>query len=219
MLRVLHVLGALDMGGIENFLMNIYRNIDRNKIQFDFVINDRNKEDIFENEIEQLGGKIYKIPSIIDRGHFIYFKNLRKIFKTNNYKIVHSHYNMVSGFILKEAKKSGIKVRISHSHNTYDSSLSSIGVKNIYKRYSRYLITRYATHRFACSEEAGKWLFKGDGFEVIKNGIDISKFLFNEKIREKIRKKLGIEKNTYAIVNIGRLTAQKNHFLDRKSVV
>lgn len=212
MLRVLHVLGTLDMGGIENFLMNVYRNIDRNKIQFDFVINDRGKEDIFEKEIINLGGKIYKIPPIIKVGHFRYFKVLREIFQKNNYNIVHSHYNMVSGFILKEAKKCGIKVRISHSHSTYDNSLNSIGLKNIYKRYSRYLIARYATHKFACSEEAGKWLFKGKNFEIIKNGIDISKFSFNNKIREKIREKFGISKNTYTIVNIGRMNISKNHF-------
>ena len=111
-IRVLHILGTMDMGGIENFLMNIYRNIDRTKIQFDFIINDRGKEDIFENEIKKFGGKIYKIPSIVDSGHYSYLKNLRNILNKNNYKIVHSHYNMVSGFILREAQKCGIKIRI-----------------------------------------------------------------------------------------------------------
>lgn len=212
MLRVLHILGTLDMGGIENFLINIYRIIDRNKIQFDFVINDRKKEDIFEKEIKELGGKIYKIPSIVEGGHFQYFRSLRKILKENNYKIVHSHYNMVSGFILKEAKKCDVKIRIAHSHNIYDSSLNYINLKSLYKRYSRYLLTKYATHRFACSEEAGQWLFKRKKFEIIKNGIYVSKFLFSEGIREKIRENVGIEKNIYAIVNVGRLTTQKNHF-------
>ena len=88
MLRVLHVLGTLDMGGIENFLMNIYRNIDRNKIQFDFVINDREKEDIFEKEVRSLGGKIYKIPPIVKVGHFKYFKSLREILQKNNYVLI-----------------------------------------------------------------------------------------------------------------------------------
>lgn len=209
MLRVLHVLGTLDMGGIENFLMNIYRNIDRNKIQFDFVINDREKEDIFEKEVISLGGKIYKIPSIVKVGHFKYFKSLREIFQNNNYNIVHSHYNAVSGFILREAKKVGIKNRIAHSHIAYPkySFLSKI-----YKEYSRFLILKNSTKRFACSKEAGEWLFRGKDFDIIKNGIDISKFLFNKKNREEIRKKFGVNENIYAIVNIGRMNTQKNHF-------
>lgn len=211
-IRILHVTATMDMGGIENFLMNIYRNIDRSKIQFDFVINDRKKEDIFEKEIKQLGGKIYKIPPIVTSGHFSYFKNLKKILKSNNYKIIHSHYNMVSGFILKEAKKSGIKVRISHSHNINDNSLKKIGLVSMYKKYSKYLITKYATERFACSVEAGKWLFGNKEFKVLNNGINIEKFLFNRETREKVRENLGIKKGNFAIINVARFSEQKNHF-------
>lgn len=212
MIRVLQVTGTMDMGGIENFLMNIYRNIDRNKIQFDFVINDRHKEDVFENEIKQLGGRIYKVPSIVDSGHFCYFRNLRNILKNNNYKIVHSHYNMVSGFILKEAEKCGVKIRIAHSHSVNDNSLKKISLSSIYKKYSRYLISKYATERFACSIEAGNWLFRNKDFKVLSNGINIEKFFFDIQKREKIREKLEIGKETFAIVNVARFNKIKNHF-------
>lgn len=211
-IRILHVTATMDMGGIENFLMNIYRNIDRSKIQFDFVINDRKKEDIFEKEIKQLGGKIYKIPSIVSSGHFLYFKNLRKILKSNNYQIIHSHYNMISGFILREAKKCGVKHRISHSHNTNDNSLKKISLAAIYKKYSKYLISKYATERFACSFEAGKWLFGNKEFKVLNNGINIEKFLFNREVREKVRENLGVKKGNFAIINVARFSEQKNHF-------
>lgn len=210
-IRILHITATLDMGGIENFLINVYRKIDRNIFQFDFVINDRGKKDIFEKEIEQLGGKIYKIPSIVDSGHFLYLENLKKIFESNKYQIVHSHYNMISGFILKEAKKSNIRIRIAHSHSTNDINLRKINLKNIYKRYSRYLISKYATERFACSTEAGKWLFRKSEFEIINNAIDIEKFIFNKEKRVKIRKLWNIEKDKFAIVNIARMSLVKNH--------
>ena len=209
MLRVLHVLGTLDMGGIENFLMNIYRNIDRNKIQFDFVINDREKEDIFEKEVRSLGGKIYKIPPIVKVGHFKYFKSLREILQKNNYNIIHSHYNAISGFILHEAKKVGIKNRIAHSHIAYPkySFLSKI-----YKEYSKFILKKNVTVRFACSEKAGQWLYgKKESFTVIKNGINVSKFSYNTQIREEKRKELNINSDEIVLGHIGRFTKQKNH--------
>lgn len=103
-IRVLQITGGMNMGGIENFIMNVYRNIDRTKVQFDFLIHQEEKQ-IFENEILSLGGKVYRIPSFRKVGHFGYLKELRKFFKNHKeYKIVHSHYNAVSGIILREAK-------------------------------------------------------------------------------------------------------------------
>lgn len=211
MLRVLHVLGTLDMGGIENFLMNIYRNIDRNKIQFDFVINDREKEDIFEKEIISLGGKIYKIPPIVKVGHFKYFKALRDIFQKNNYSIVHSHYNAISGFILHEAKKVGIKNRIAHSHIALDKNCNYKGLVGLYKKYSKSLINKNSTLRFACSKKAGEWLYDKEKFQVINNGIITKNYIFNPKIRELKRKELNIKENEIIIGHIGRFNLQKNH--------
>ena len=210
-IRILHVTATMDMGGIENFLINIYRIIDRNKVQFDFVINDRKKEDIFEKEIKELGGKIYKIPSIVEGGHFQYFKSLRKILKENNYMIVHSHYNMVSGFILREAKKCDVKIRIAHSHNTNDQNLKKFNLINAYKRVSKFLINKNATLKFACSKEAGEWLYSKNRFEIIKNGIVTKNYIFNENIRKLKREELKIEKEEIVLGHIGRFDLQKNH--------
>ena len=115
-LRVLHVVVNMNRGGAETLIMNLYRNIDRSKIQFDFLTC---KEGVFDSEIEALGGKIHRIPYITDTGHFKYIKELNNFFSINqHYKIVHSHMDKMSGFVLRSAKKKGIPIRISHSHNT-----------------------------------------------------------------------------------------------------
>lgn len=209
-IRVLQIVGGMNMGGIENFLMNIYRNIDRNRVQFDFFIH--NDEDaIFEREINELGGRVYKIPHITKSGHFQYIKNLRDFFEEHTeYKIVHCHRDELNGLVLKEVKRANIKVRIAHSHNTYPKYSSLIG--KLYKNYYLSQINKYSTKNFACSEVAGKWMFgKNGNFEIIKNGIDIKKFEYNEEIRKLKREELGLKDDEIVITHIGRFVLQKNH--------
>lgn len=210
-LRILQITGTMNMGGIENFLINLYRCIDRSKIQFDFIINDTGKENIFEKEIEILGGKIFKIPSIVNKGHFAYIKTLRKIFRENNYQIVHSHYNTISGFILNEAKKCGIKNRIAHSHTAPGKDIRYTRLSGFYKMYSKSLINKNSTLRFACSKEAGQWLYGNNDFKIIKNGIIAKKYIYDIKIRENKRKELNLLKNDIVISHIGSFSDVKNH--------
>lgn len=206
-IRILQITGGMNMGGIENFIMNIYRNIDRNKIQFDFLIHQEEKQ-IFEDEINFLGGKVFRIPSLAKVGHFKYLKGLRDFFLSHQeYQIIHSHYNTISGIILKEARKCSIKNRISHSHTAYPKYKL---LESIYKNYSKYLLRKNATEYLACSKEAGEWLYgKNKKFKIIKNGIDINKFLFDEKIRKSEREKLGMKE--FSILCLGRLSKEKNH--------
>lgn len=207
-LRVLHVTGGLNMGGIENFLINIYRNIDRSKIQFDFLIHSTEQQ-FFEKEILNLGGKIYRISSLKKVGYILYKRELKEFFKNHTeYNIIHSHYNEVSGMILEACDNN--KYRIAHSHAAYPK------YSNIFiKLFAKYLIIKLnsnCTYRFACSREAGKWLYgKNKEFEVLKNGIEVKRFLFNKNFREKIRKELNILENEIALVNVARLSYQKNH--------
>lgn len=106
-IRVLHVVGGMNQGGTENFLMNLYRNIDRNKIQFDFLVN---RKGIFDEEIKNLGGIVYYIPALQKVGQIKYTKNLDDFFKQHKeYKIVHSHINQVTGLILERANKARYK--------------------------------------------------------------------------------------------------------------
>ncbi|HZH58317.1 MAG TPA: glycosyltransferase family 1 protein [Metabacillus sp.] len=207
-IRVLHVVVNMNRGGAETLIMNLYRNIDRSKIQFDFLTC---KEGVFDQEILNLGGKIHRIPYITDGGHFHYIKNLKQFFKANNhYKIVHSHMDKMSGFVLKSAKKAGIPVRIAHSHNT--QSEGGFAAK-LYKEYAGSNIEKAATHYLACSNLAAKWLFKNKAksSKLLKNGIDMEKFTFSKKTREKIREELGIEKDSLVLGHVGRFNHQKNH--------
>ena len=197
-------------GGVESVVMNYYRNIDRNKIQFHFLC-DEDSTDIPYEEIEKLGGKVIVIPPY--QKLFKYQKELYRIFKENNYKIVHSHINALSVFPLRIAKKAKIPVRIAHSHST---SNKKEWKKNILKMILRPLSKLYANNYFACTEYAGKWLFGKKVVErkelnVINNAIDLKKFEFNENTREDLRKELGIKEDVLVIGHVGRFMKQKNH--------
>lgn len=207
-IRVLQVIGGMNFGGAENFLMNLYRNIDRTKVQFDFLVN---REGVFDEEIKKLGGNIYYIPALQKVGPIIYVHNLKRFLKSNNYCIVHSHLNQVTGLILQTAKKCGVKVRIAHCHSSSNSAYNFI--TRIYKNYLNTKINKNATDFFACSEVAAQWLFKEKANEaiIIKNAIDIERFKFNNEKRKIIRKNLNMNEDDIVIGHVGRFFAVKNH--------
>ncbi|SHH68219.1 glycosyltransferase family 1 protein [Clostridium grantii] len=207
-LRILHVVVNMNRGGAETLIMNLYRNMDRSKIQFDFLTC---KEGVFDKEILEMGGAINRIPYVTDVGHFEYIKALNKFFVTHpEYKIVHSHMDKMSGFILRAAKKAGVSMRIAHSHNT--SSEGSIAAK-MYKWYSGISINKDATQFLACSNEASKWLFgkKSRSSLVLKNGIELDDFGFSHKVRNSEREKMGLDEKAQVIGHVGRFCEQKNH--------
>ncbi|QQN82071.1 glycosyltransferase family 1 protein [Bacillus toyonensis] len=207
-LRVLHVVVNMNRGGAETLIMNLYRNIDRSKVQFDFLTC---KEGVFDEEIVKLGGEIHRIPYVTDVGHRGYIKALDNFFSTHTqYKIVHSHMDKMSGFVLRSAKKARVPVRIAHSHNT--SSEGGI-VAKIYKWYAGKSIAICATHLLACSNAAARWLFadKANVARILKNGIDCDRFLFCPDIRKQVREELQIEKDALVIGHVGRFAHQKNH--------
>ena len=207
---VAHIMGKWNGGGVESVVMNYYKNIDRNRIQFHFLC-DEDSTDIPYEEIEKLGGKVIVIPPY--QKLFKYQKELYRIFKENNYKIIHSHINALSVFPLRIAKKAGVPIRIAHSHST---SNKKEWKKNILKMILRPFSKLYANNYFACTEYAGKWLFGKKVVErkelnVINNAIDLKKFEFNENTREDLRKELGIKEDTLIIGHVGRFMKQKNH--------
>lgn len=211
-IRVLYVNGGImSRGGIESYMMNYYRHLDRSKIQIDFIVHGFEKG-VYDDEVISLGGKIYNIP-IKSKDYFANIRALRKIFSSGNYKIVHSHMDAMSIVVLKEAKKGGIPIRIAHSHNT--KHLTNNKVKFLLNEFARKNITKYATHLFACSRVAGEWLFGYDSMKnrkvsIINNAIDIDKFKFDEKRRKELRKEYNIE-NNFVIGHVGRFDYQKNH--------
>ena len=190
--------------------MNYYRNIDKDKIQFHFLC-DEDSTNIPYEEIEKMGGKVIIIPPY--QRLFEYQKELYRIFKENNYKIVHSHISTLSVFPLRIAKKAGVPIRIAHSHSTSNKKEWKRNlIKNILRPFSKL----YANQFFACSELSGRWLFgekafKNDKIKIINNAIDLEKFKFNKEKRNEIRKKLKIDENIILIGHIGRFVTQKNH--------
>lgn len=205
-IRVLHCFERMNRGGAESFAMNVYRKIDREKIQFDFLVSG---EGAYDEEIKSLGGRIYYISPLLKVGPVRFSKELYNFFeKDKEHKIVHSHRNKVSGLILREAKKAGITIRISHSHTTSDRGNSIIKLmKNHYQKY----VMKYSNCKIACGVEAAKYLY-GDIADVtiINNGICSENYKYSAEIREKKRKELNLE-NKFVVGTTGRLETVKNH--------
>lgn len=213
MIRVLHVVTIMNRNGLESRIMDIYRNIDRDKVQFDFLTQ-REKEGHFDEEIEKLGGHVYHMSAPNPIRFISYIRKMNMFFKEHKeYKIVHSHINTFSSWVLLAAKKEGVPVRIAHSR-TWGMEKNW---KSIFKYISKKIINIPTTHKFACSKQAGKWLFGNKGilppnhFKVIPNSIEIDKFVFNKEKRKEIRKELNLSDQEIAIIHVGRFVPQKNH--------
>jgi glycosyltransferase involved in cell wall biosynthesis len=209
-IRVLHVVRKMDFGGVQLMLMNYYRNINRNLVQFDFLVQG-NQNSTFDEEIRSLGGKIHNVTSMKDN-LIKYNKDVRRILEKNNYEIVHAHQNFANIHSLTQAHKSKIKAIISHSHNAYPEK--SV-IKQIIKKFIQYRINKISTEKYACSIKAGEWLYgkkqlKKGFVKIINNGIDSEKFKFNKEISDKVRNELKI-KNNFVIGHIGNFSNQKNH--------
>lgn len=209
-IRIAHIMGKWLGGGVEAVVMNYYRHIDRDKIQFDFICDD-DSTNIPYDEIEALSGKVILIPPY--QKVFQYQKRLKKVLREGNYQIVHSHINALSIFPLRAAKRTGVPVRIAHSHSTTNKvEWKKNLLKNALKPFSKV----YATHYFACTKHAGRWLFGDESFDkgevfILNNAIDISKFKYNPEIRTQKRAELGISDDILVIGHIGRFVQQKNH--------
>lgn len=205
-IRVLHILQRMEAGGTQALLMNIYRKIDRTKVQFDFLVVYKEKQ-FYDDEIEKLGGHVYKLSFREDLNLPKFQKDLAGFFAQHHeYKIVHCHAYTIGYFCLKAAKKAGIPVRIAHSH----SNAAVHDVKLPLKLIMQKLFTRYSTDLFACSEEAGKFAFKGKKFGIVQNAIDSQKFIADANIREEIRKAHRVE-NKFVVGHVGRMQPEKNH--------
>ena len=202
--RILQVVTYMGRGGIETMLMNHYRQIDRTKVQFDFLVHRDFRAD-FDDEIEALGGHIYRIPPM-NPISANYCKALSDFFRTHNYRVVHCHLNYMSGVVLAEAKKAGVPVRIAHAH----TASMNPGWKQYARQICKYLIPSTATHLLACSTQAGKSVFGNRTFCLMPNAIDAGAFHFSEAVRQEMRTKLGLGEH-FAVMHVGRFGAEKNH--------
>ncbi|MGY3718133.1 glycosyltransferase family 1 protein [Sutcliffiella cohnii] len=209
-IRVLQVFAQMNRGGAETMIMNLYRNIDRSRVQFDFIVHTEGECD-YDEEIEALGGVIYRMPRYSGKNHLRYKKSWNEFFREHTeYRIIHGHVRSTAAIYLKIAKAHRLTT-IAHSHSTS----SGRGVSAIIKNILQYPIRYTADYLFACSKTAGEWLFgkkiyKNEKFLVVNNAIDSKKFIFDEKTREEIREEFAID-GKFVIGHIGRFNTPKNH--------
>lgn len=209
MKRILHVVSKMDRAGQETLIMNLYRNIDRTKIQFDFLCTNPDKGD-YDDEIVSLGGIIHILPT--QKKAIKYFDYIRSVFSTANYlrqlnyNTIHLHnYHAFSSLIwVSAAKLAGIENIILHCHNTCAPRPSL-------HKICRPLLNLFSFNRFACSRDASRWMYGNKESKIILNGIEPKKFEFNLEQRNILRRELGLKDSTTAILHIGRFNYQKNH--------
>ena len=215
-IRVLQVVGRMDRGGIETMIMNLYRNIDREKVQFDFLAH-FGREAAYNDEIRSMGGKIYEMPALRDEKRvffwrfFSYLRALHKFFREHKeYKVIHGHMTHTAALYMPIAKKNGVSCRIVHSHSTH----SKEGLLGLLTNFLHKFATKDATDFFACSKAAQKWFFPDEiinsgKVHLISNAIDAKRFRYDPEKRKLMRKQLELGDNL-AIVHVARFRTEKN---------
>lgn len=208
-MRILHIVHTLNRGGMESRIMDMYRNLDRTKIQYDFYI-ESGENGLFDAEVKSLGGRLFYSkkqfgPNIPNFGRFRNF-----ILNHPEIKVVFA-YNQWAGFYLKQAKKAGVLYRIAGSM----TSLQTVSIKNGLKNLVKKNVNKYANYRFAVSQKAAYWLFgeeatNSEDVHIWPNAIDTMKYAFSDSIRNEMRDKLGLE-DAYVIMHVGNIRFEKNH--------
>lgn len=210
-LRVLVLDTVMDRGGAETMMMNYLRHFDRSKVTYDFLVN-RDYRAAYEDEIEALGGRIYRMCPMYPQYFARYKREFRAFLKQHpEYRIIHSNLEERSYFPLRVAAEQGVPVRIAHAHNRP----VGFNLKSIFREYFRMRLPKYVTHMFACGTEAGDWLFgENNRGRVIqqRNAIDTSAYRYDSAIARQVREEFGVtDPNTFVLGHVGRFFPQKNH--------
>lgn len=210
-IRILHVLGNTNLGGAESRTMDLYRHIDRRRVQFDFLVHTK-QEGHFDKEIQELGGHIYRVPRFRIYNYFSYAKAMKDFFREHSdFRAVQGHMTSTASIYLPIAKKAGIPITISHAR----SAGVDKGIKGVATRMLRQKLPERTDYMFTCSRLAGISVF---GFKAVEEGktvfmpnaIDCKKFDYDSVMRSKIREELGISDH-YVIGHVGRFHYAKNH--------
>lgn len=207
--KIIHVIGSMNIGGAETFLMNVLKNIDTDKYELIFLCYGGSEND-YEYDIEKLGGRIVKISEPRKVGYIKHMKELKNLFINENPDIIHAHTYYNSAFSILIAKRLGIKIRITHSHSMKSDVRENL-MQGIYKLITKHIINNYSNVFLSCGEEASKNIFyKGKKIEIIYNGINTNEFIFSEEERVAKRKELGIKDDEFVIGHVGRFAEVKN---------
>lgn len=209
-IRILQFPGTMLYGGVGSVVMNLYRNIDRKKIQFDFCV-PRNQRGPLDDEIESLGGRIFYAPQMRQKGFKNYIETIIRIIRDNGpYKYVHIHSIHMGAVTLYAAKRTGTKV-VYHSHNTQDPALESMPFHTIIEHLLKAYIRKNANVRLACGVLAGKYIYGNQTFKVINNAVDLNRFYpYGEEKRKEIRHSLNFKEQDIVVGDIARFVKEKN---------
>lgn len=239
-IRVLHVLGGVGLGGAESRIMDLYRQMDTDEIQFDFLVHskamnqsisfamnharsfDRNhaysngkrvrKPEFYDEEILSLGGHIYALPKFKVYNYFAYRKAVQNFFRQHHeFRVVQGHMTSTAGIYLPIARKCGVPVTVAHSRNAGVVK----GLRGVATKFFRRNLARKADFCFACSELAGEDVFgqkemRSGRVKIIHNAIDAARFTYDSRMRDEVRTRLGL-KNELVVGHVGRFNYQKNH--------
>lgn len=211
MIRILHSVSNMDRAGIETMLMNYYRHFDRSKVQFDFLCN-KKKPGAYDEEIEELGGRIYHTPGLNPFKYISYLKYMRKLFKEHpEYKIVEAHNGALGVYALHAAKVNGIPIRIFHAHGASITKDWKLPIKLVCKA----LLPFNMNYHYTCGIEAARCYFgkkkvKENNYVLIPNAIEVERFVFNPETRQKLRRENGLS-DRHVVGHVGRFMTQKNH--------
>ena len=210
MIRVLHSVSYMHRAGVETFLMNYYRHIDRDVIQFDFLCNKKLPGD-YDDEIRALGGRIFYRPGfdLLREENYVEFWNS---FLTEHpeIQIVHTHNGAKQYYPLQGAQKAGMPIRIAHAH----SSDFVHDEKYQYRRSLIDLLPHTASYYFGCSNAAGKFFFGDELWAkkgiLIRNAVPCQKFSWDPQIRQDLRNQMNLS-GCFVVGHVGRFMSQKNH--------
>jgi glycosyltransferase involved in cell wall biosynthesis len=214
-IKILHVVGKMDPGGIETLLMNIYRNIDRERYEFHFAVQYEDKG-FYDSEIEELGGRILIQPHPRKGLRAFREQFIGNVKNNGPYDAIHSHIFQFSGYVLKISKNLQVPVRICHSHTVLPGQRTTF-LRNLYRRYMKSLILRNSTHMIGCSRLACESLF-GDRCwqdartELFPNAINLSLYEQLPLERSRLRQRIGVTDPSIQVIgHIGRFSEEKNH--------
>ena len=208
--RILQMIGSLNIGGSQSMIMNLYQAIDKEKVQFDFVI-DRPGELFYGDAVKRMGGRIYTMPTFTGNNILQIRAAWSKFFANHpEYKVLHSHVRSYASVYLPIAHKYGLTTII-HSHSTSNGS----GLKSYVKSILQFPLRFQADYFFSCSDKAGKWLFgenitAGDHYYMLQNAIDLDRYTFDPQIRKTYRDQLQVQ-DKEVFIHIGRFNLAKNH--------
>lgn len=212
MIRVLHVVGGLNAGGIETFLISVYRKIDRSKVQFDFLV-PSDERCFYSDEVERLGGVIFPLKQ--SRYHpKATYRRLKEFYQAHDVRIVHMHSGTMRTLMpLLAARDAGVATRVFHSHNAFPKLKTKLDYLDALVHRVNACRRGLATENFACSAAAAAYCGfdrNGEQWRYVPNGIDVDRFAFDGARRADARAELGLADSTFLVGNIGRFSPQKN---------